>query len=94
MRLPDIHDLIQDLQLAKQIAIENRSTNALIMATISQAKLLRLDKQIKDVMPNSNIKSGLDYFYNREPESVLDYSMLTGNELRQLQTIIKNDAER
>lgn len=50
MRLPDINDLIQDLQLAKQIAIEDRNPNALIMATISQAKLLGLDKpQIKDV---------------------------------------------
>ena len=50
MRLPDINDLIQDLQLAKQIAIEDRSPNALIMATISQAKLLGLDKPvIRDV---------------------------------------------
>ena len=50
MRLPDINDLIQDLQLAKQIAIEDRNPNALIMATISQAKLLGLDKpQLKDV---------------------------------------------
>ncbi len=50
MRLPDINDLIQDLQLAKQMAIEDRNPNALIMATISQAKLLGLDKpQIRDV---------------------------------------------
>ena len=50
MRLPDINDLIQDLQLARQIAIEDRNPNALIMATISQAKLLGLDKpQIRDV---------------------------------------------
>ena len=50
MRLPDITDLIQDLQLAKQIAIEDRNPNALIMATVSQAKLLGLDKpQIRDV---------------------------------------------
>ena len=50
MRLPDINDLIQDLQLAKQIAIEDRNPNALIMATISQAKLLGLDKpQVRDV---------------------------------------------
>ena len=50
MRLPDINDLIQDLQLAKQIAIEDRNPNALIMATVSQAKLLGLDKpQIRDV---------------------------------------------
>ncbi len=50
MRLPDLNDLIQDLQLAKQMAIESNNPNALIMATISQAKLLGLDKpQIKDV---------------------------------------------
>lgn len=50
MRLPDINDLIQDLQLAKQIAIEDRNPNALTAATISQAKLLGLDRpQIKDV---------------------------------------------
>jgi len=50
MRLPDINNLMQDLQLAKQIAIEDRNPNALIMATISQAKLLGLDKpQIRDV---------------------------------------------
>ena len=50
MRLPDMNDLIQDLQLAKQIAIEDRNPKALIMATISQAKLLGLDKPvIRDV---------------------------------------------
>jgi hypothetical protein len=50
MRLPDINDLIQDLQLAKQIAIEDRNPNALVAATISQAKLLGLDKPvIRDV---------------------------------------------
>ena len=55
MRLPDINDLIQDLQLAKQIAIEDRNPNALIMATISQAKLLGIDKpQLKDVEPIAN----------------------------------------
>ena len=88
MRLPDINDLIQDLQLAKQMAINDNNPNALIMATIGQAKLLGLDKPIKDVTPNGNIKSGLGHFYgNREPEPVADYSMLTDNELRQLITI-------
>lgn len=88
MRLPDINDLIQDLQLAKQIAIDDRNPNALIMATIGQAKLLGIDKPIKDVTPNSNIKSGLGHFYgNREPEPIADYSMLSDNELRQLMTI-------
>ena len=88
MRLPDINDLIQDLQLAKQMAINDNNPNALIMATIGQAKLLGLDKPIKDVTPNSNIKSGLGHFYgNREPEPIADYSMLSDNELRQLITI-------
>ena len=82
MRLPDINDLIQDLQLAKQIAIEGKNANALTIATIAQAKLLGLDKPIKDVTAN-NVKSGLGHFYNREPEPVADYSMLTDDELRQ-----------
>ena len=88
MRLPNINDLIQDLQLAKQMAINDNNPNALIMATIGQAKLLGIDKPIKDVTPNSNIKSGLGHFYgNREPEPIADYSMLSDNELRQLMTI-------
>ena len=50
MRLPDMNDLIQDLQLAKQIAIEDRNPNAIVTATISQAKLLGIDKPVmKDV---------------------------------------------
>lgn len=50
MRLPDINDLIQDLQLAKQIAIEDRNPNAIVTATVTTAKLLGLDKPvIKDV---------------------------------------------
>lgn len=90
MRLPDITDLIQDLQLAKQIAIEDRNANALTIATMSQAKLLGIDKPLKDVTPNSNIKSGLGHFYgNREPEPIADYSMLSDDELRQLIAITK-----
>lgn len=72
MRLPDLNDLIQDLQLAKQMAIEDNKPNALIMATIGQAKLLGIDKPdvtlIRDV----------------EPQQTLDYSMLNDDELRQL----------
>ena len=89
MRLPDINDLIQDLQLAKQMAINDNNPNALIMATIGQAKLLGIDKPLKDVTPNGNIKSGLGHFYNREPEPIADYSMLTDDELRQLIAITK-----
>ena len=35
MRLSNLNDLIQDLQLAKQMAIEDNNPKALIMATIS-----------------------------------------------------------
>ena len=89
MRLPDINDLIQDLQLAKQMAINDNNPNVLIMATIGQAKLLGIDKPLKEVTPNSNVKSGLGHFYNREPEPIADYSMLTDNELRQLIAVTK-----
>jgi hypothetical protein len=44
MRLPDLNDLIADLQLAKDIAIRNESANSLVAATLAQAKLLGLDK--------------------------------------------------
>ncbi len=65
MRLPDLNDLIQDLQLAKQIAIDDHNPNALVIATIAQAKLLGLDKPIKDVAPSNDVKSGLGHFYGR-----------------------------
>mgnify|MGYP003318224092 FL=1 len=74
MRLPDLNDLIQDLQLAKQMAIEDNNPNALIMATIGQAKLLGIDKPIKDVTLIRDV----------EPQKTLDYSMLSDEELRQL----------
>lgn len=74
MRLPDLKDLIQDLQLAKQMAIEDNNPNALIMATIGQAKLLGIDKPIKDVTLIRDV----------EPQQTLDYSMLNDDELRQL----------
>ena len=44
MRLPNLNDLIADLQLAKDIAIRNENANSLIAATLAQAKLLGLDK--------------------------------------------------
>lgn len=44
MRLPDLNDLIADLQLAKDIAIRNENVNSFIAATLAQAKLLGLDK--------------------------------------------------
>ena len=44
MKLPDLSDLIADLQLAKDIAIRNENANSLVTATLAQAKLLGLDK--------------------------------------------------
>lgn len=71
-----LDDLIADLQTAKQIAIDDRNANALTIATMSQAKLLGIDKpMIKDVTPNSR------------HEPIADYSMLSDDELRQLITI-------
>ena len=50
MKIPDLNDLIADLQTAKQIAIDDRNPNAIVTATMSQAKLLGFDKPvIKDV---------------------------------------------
>ena len=77
MRLPDLNDLIQDLQLAKQMAINDNNPNALIMGTIGQAKLLGIDKPIKDVKLINNVE------LQRTP----DYSMLSDDELRQLMAI-------
>ena len=41
--LPTLDDLIQDLQLAKEIAIKHENVNGLINSVMSQAKLLGLD---------------------------------------------------
>ena len=49
-----LDDLIQDLQLAKQMAIDDHNPNALVIATIAQAKLLGLDKPLKDVTPHND----------------------------------------
>ena len=51
MRQPlTLDDLIADLQIAKQIAIADRNPNAIVTATMSQAKLLGIDRPvIKDV---------------------------------------------
>ena len=55
MKIPDLNDLIADLQSAKQIAIDDRNPNAIVTATMSQSKLLGLDKpQLKDVEPIAN----------------------------------------
>lgn len=85
MRLPDINDLIQDLQLAKQMAIDDKNVNGLIMATIGQAKLLGLDKPIKNVTPHNNTIEVTRTIV----DLVADYSMLNDDELRQLIAITK-----
>lgn len=48
MQLPELSDLIQDLQIAKEIAIQNGNANSLVTATLAQAKLLGLDKPVKE----------------------------------------------
>ena len=50
MKIPDLNDLIADLQTAKQIAIADRNPNGIVTDTMSQAKLLGFDEPvIKDV---------------------------------------------
>ena len=50
MHSPTLDDLIADLQTAKQMAIADRNPNAIVTATMSQAKLLGFDRPvIKDV---------------------------------------------
>jgi hypothetical protein len=62
-----LDDLIADLQTAKQIAIDDRNPNAIVTATMNQAKLLGLDN-MRDVTPHNNVKSGLGHFYGRIPD--------------------------
>lgn len=69
MKLPTISDLIADLQHAKEIAIRNENASGLVLATMSQAKLLGLDKPITDVT-NSNVPSGLGHFYGKGNEQL------------------------
>ena len=59
MRLPDLSDLIADLQLAKDIAIRNENANSLIAATLAQAKLLGLDKPV--IEPAQQIDVNVSY---------------------------------
>ena len=75
MRLPDINDLIQDLQRAQQIAIEDRNPNAIVTATMSQSKLLGLDKpQLKDVEPIANRPTVIRLVAGVSPEAALAIS--------------------
>ena len=50
--LPTLDDLIQDLQLAKEIAIRNENVNGLINSVMSQAKLLGYDQPQPDSEPS------------------------------------------
>ena len=50
--LPTLDDLIQDLQLAKEIAIKNENVNGLINSVMSQAKLLGYDQPQHDNKPS------------------------------------------
>lgn len=50
--LPTLDDLIQDLQLAKEIAIRNENVNGLVNSVMSQAKLLGYDKPQFDNEPS------------------------------------------
>ena len=59
MSLPDLSDLIADLQLAKDIAIRNENANSLVTATLAQAKLLGLDKPAKE--PAQQIDVNVSY---------------------------------
>ena len=59
MKLPNLNDLIADLQLAKDIAIRNENANSLIAATLAQAKLLGLDKPVKE--PAQQIDVNVSY---------------------------------
>ncbi len=67
MHSPTLDDLIADLQTAKQIAIADRNPNAIVTATMSQAKLLGFDRPvIKDVHADEvqNISDLMDELAN------------------------------
>ncbi len=50
-----LDDLLNQLEQARQIAIEERKPTAMIQATVTTAKLLGLDKPpMKDVEPIAN----------------------------------------
>ena len=50
--LPTLDDLIQDLQLAKEISIKNENVNGLINSVMSKAKLLGYDQPQPDNEPS------------------------------------------
>ena len=54
MSLPTLSELIADLQLAKELAIQSGNANSLVTATLAQAKLLGLDKP--QPKPNDDVR--------------------------------------
>lgn len=60
MRLSDPNDLIQDLQLAKQIAIEDRNPNTIIIATMTQARIIGIDRPHMIDVNNDTVQSITD----------------------------------
>ena len=54
MSQPTLSELIADLQLAKELAIQSGNANSLVTATIAQAKLLGIDKP--QPKPNDDVR--------------------------------------
>ena len=54
MSPPTLSELIADLQLAKELAIQSGNANSLVTATIAQAKLLGIDKP--QPKPNDDVR--------------------------------------
>ena len=54
MSLPTLSELIADLQLAKELAIQSGNANSLVTATIAQAKLLGIDNP--QPKPNDDVR--------------------------------------
>ena len=54
MSLPTLSELIADLQLAKELAIQSGNANSLVTATMAQAKLLGIDKP--QPKPNDDVR--------------------------------------
>ena len=73
--LPTLDDLIQDLQLAKEIAIRNENVNGLINSVMSQAKLLGYDRPQHDNEPSevSLLSDLIDELSNEVSNDKADY---------------------
>lgn len=58
--MPTLKDLIQDLQLAKEIAINNNNANSLINAVMAQARLLGLTETSQQANEVATISALID----------------------------------